>query len=478
MTAVLPWKRLSLSLVAVGCAIYATSDFDWAGNRLAANQNTQTTAQAEALTCRFPSAARPPAFLSRAPRSGDSVHQYSGTIGTRSVTMLLRQVDGDLSGYYFYAAFRSPIQVRGRATPRGFTLTEYGDLRQPWRTTGFFDAFQSLANASIQGTWRSENGTKSFRFALNRDATRLDREVLFTWDGGTSMDYSPTTNQLVFLEQPDTLGIFNLSTMSRRTLLKFRSHVTGFPRPDGRVWPVGGATVSAVVMSHAGDRVAFNGGPESFQDVYVMRTAGDDTRPLRLTDSLGDFSKEMNSFYQYSNPKFSPDDTMLVFQIFHGPVSDTDPNNRIAVVNSTGGAVRTLGEGYAERAYWSADGTRVCTYTQILTDRKIVYDVRSGQAFVGDRGSYLKSSDRTCRTIADAASVETCNEPADSEDFEIDRLYSGSGRLVVQRWVTPDIVINTYELPLRFTAERAPARPGRRTWPGLDSRFQIVRFLN
>jgi hypothetical protein len=89
--------------------------------------------------------------------------------------------------------------------------------------------------------------------------------------------------------------------------------------------------------------------------------------------------------------------------------------------------------------YWSAEGTRICTYSDARTARKIVYEIPSGNAAVGANGSYY-DKEKSCRIIADAASIETCDAPANNHEFESDHLYRGSGDRLSQRWVAPDVV--------------------------------------
>jgi len=100
---------------------------------------------------------------------------------------------------------------------------------------------------------------------------------------------------------------------------------------------------------------------------------------------------------------------------------------------------RTLGEGYAERAYRSADGTRVCTYSDSRTARKIVYDVPSGRATIGGASSFYDDRERSCRSVADAASIETCDLPTGNDAFGEERLFRGSGAHLSQRWVAPNV---------------------------------------
>lgn len=254
------------------------------------------------------------------------------------------------------------------------------------------------------------------------------------WSWLADVDYAPARNELVYLDAPNIIVARDLSSNRRRTLLTLDAS----------------QTVRHLVVSHAGDRLAFSAGRDYFPDIYVMGMTG--ASPTRLTDSIGDFEKGGRSYYYtYSLPKFSPDDRMLLFQILHGP----DPNNRIALVGVSGGPVRTLGEGYTEAAYWSADGTRVCTNSDARTAKKIVYDVASGRATVGAVGSSDRHPDASCRVIADTASIDTC---------EVPRRYSvWRGDAVSQRWVRPDIVINFHEL-------ESPGRPG--------YRIEVLRFLN
>ena len=89
-------------------------------------------------------------------------------------------------------------------------------------------------------------------------------------------------------------------------------------------------------------------------------------------------------FYLHSRPKFSPDDRTLLFDS-HGNVF---PNTSLAVVNPAGGPTQTLGEGYSETAYWSADGTRICTSGR--AERKIMYGFPSGRASIGRDMSVLR----------------------------------------------------------------------------------------
>ena len=77
---------------------------------------------------------------------------------------------------------------------------------------------------------------------------------------------------------------------------------------------------------------------------------------------------------------------------------------------------------------------------------------------LGATRSSLNDRESSCRSIADAASIETCDVPYGNDVFQ------GSGeRLLSQRWVTPDVVINSYELS-------EPGRPG--------YRIQVVQLLN
>ena len=458
--------RMAPWLMAVASTVHVASGSYLADSRAAVDQVNRAFDRATpGLTCRF-SPASVPAFLSSAPGSLADTIQYAGTIGDQAITMVLRTSESDLSGFYFYETFRAPIQLRGRTSTRGFTLAEFGDAREPARSTGTFEGSAHPSHLTLRGMWRSPDAKRSRRFTLRRTRRPANRQVLFTWDRVSptqsgegwqdAIDYSPTTGELVYLEGPDVLGIFNLSTMKARTLLNFSSQVEQYPsRPGGPV-PAGASSVGHVVVSHAGDRVAFNAGPRDFQDIYVMGTG--DVRPRRLTDSPGDFLKDGRFFYGYLHPKFSPDDRTLLFEDLHGE----DPNNRVVVVNTAGGPVQKLGEGYSEMAYWSADGTRICTYSDARTARKIVYEIPSGTAAVGGNDSYY-DRERPCRIIADAASLETCAVPANNHEFESDQLYRGSGDHLSQRWVTPDVVINTYDL---FENRR----------PGY--RIQVVRFLN
>ena len=70
---------------------------------------------------------------------------------------------------------------------------------------------------------------------------------------------------------------------------------------------------------------------------------------------------------------------------------------------------------------------------------------------MGADSSWDNDRERLCRSIADASSIETCDVPEGNEAFG-----AGSrGVVLSQRWVTPDVVINTYELNQR-------GRPGYR----------------
>lgn len=364
---------------------------------------------------------------------------------------MLRTTTPLVSGYYFYDTIEQPIQLRGRLTDRGFTLTEFGDLRKPSNSTGIFELSPTSSTDGLRGMWRSPDRKRSLRVGLKRIPPTVEHQILLTWERRSQsgvfepwqadVDYSPTRNQLIYLEQPSVVAAFDLSEMRRKAVAGFEPETRSYPLRQGGLVPVGPPSVHHVVVSHTGDRIAFSAGPENFPDIYVMDVG--DSRPTRLTDSMGDFEKERTHFYDYSRPKFSPDDRMLLFQILHGP----DPNNRVAVIDASGGPMHVLGEGYAERAYWSADGTRVCTYSDARTARKIVYDVLSGKATAGGIDSIdVHDRERSCRSIADAASLETCDVPEASEVFDHGRLFRGSGERLSQRWVTPDVVINFYEL--------------------------------
>jgi hypothetical protein len=450
-------------------ACLAASDSYPLEGRTAADQANQSPeTPASSLTCRFPSE-RQPAFLIGAPRVDASAVRYSGTIGNKAITMALWKSGSDLTGFYFYEQFRASIQLRGRTGSRGFTLTEFGDVLEPWRTTGAFEGSDDTSNDTLRGTWRAPNGARRVRFTLTRTPQKVDHQILITWErrapGGyrpwqAAVDYSPITNQLIYLEQPDILSLFDLSTMTSRRLLKFDSAVRDYAQPE---YPAGPPYIAHVVLSHAGDRVAFSAGTRgglSFEDIYVMNLV--DAVPRRLTDSLADFLKT-RMFYLYSRPKFSPDDRTLLFQDLHSNVS---PNTSLVVVSVAGGSTQTLGEGYSETAYWSADGTRVCTSGG--AERKIAYEFPSGRASVGRDMSHY-DEEKACRAIADAASRETCAAPTNS-DFESDRLFHGpyeptrrGGYHISQRWVAPDVVVNTYDLSGN---------------PNPGYRIQVVRLLN
>src|SRR5690349_7028243 len=99
-----------------------------------APESQRVAGQSADLTCRMPNP-RPPAFLSTSAAPGDD-RQYSGTIGTRAVTMTLHTTGNVLSGHYVYNAISQPIQLRGRRADARLTLTEFGDLRDPAIVTG------------------------------------------------------------------------------------------------------------------------------------------------------------------------------------------------------------------------------------------------------------------------------------------------------------------------------------------------------
>lgn len=447
--------RRVLCLIATAWAVWVANDTYRAAGPAAAGQTDQIDGAPQGLTCRI-ATPHPPSFLSPASSPRADIRHYSGTIGSRAVTMMLRTIDRDLSGHYFYATIEQPIQLRGRLTDRGYTLTEFGDLREPSNSTGTFDISTTPSTDALHGTWRSPDGKRSPQVAFDSVPPTREHRILVTWERRSGndrfeawqriADYSPVRNELIYLEQPNVVAAFDLSTMRRRHLFEAATETVTYSMPHGSLMTVGPPRVYDVVVSHAGDRVAFTAGPEPFRDIYVMGI--DDARQTRLTDSLGDFMKEGKSFFHYGQPKFSPDDRMLLFQILHGPVPD---NNDVAVISAAGGPVQALGEGYAERAYWSADGTRVCTYSDARTARKIVYEVPSGRATVGADSSWDNDRERLCRSIADAASIETCDVPEGNEAFG-----AGSRAVVLsQRWVTPDVVINTYELDQR-------GRPGYR----------------
>ena len=79
-----------------------------------------------------------------------------------------------------------------------------------------------------------------------------------------------------------------------------------------------------------------------------------------------------------------------------------------------------------------------------------MYDARSGTATVEEASPSSPDRDTRCRLIADVAS------------FADDRRFRGSGEHLSQRWVTPDVVINRYEL--------SAGRPG--------YRIQVVQLLD
>ena len=411
------------------------------------------------LTCRIPNA-QPPAFLSGRPSSLAGIRQYSGAIGSRAVSAILRTTSAVVSGYYFYDTIEQPIQLRGRLTDGGITLTEFGDLREPSISTGVFELSPSSSPDALRGTWRSPDGKRTLRVGLKRTPPKVEHEILLTWERPfgswqADVDYSPMRNELIYLEEPTVVAAFDLSGMRRRTLAKFEPDTRSYPLRQGGLVSAGPASVHHVVVSHTGDRVAFSAGSQNFADIYVLQVR--DSTQTRLTNSMGDFLKERTYFYDYSHPKFSPDDRTLLFQILHGP----QPNNRIAVIDASGGPMQVLGEGFAEGAYWSADGTRVCTYSH--TAGKTVYEVPSGNATVGGIDSSTHDRERRCRSIADAASLETCDVPEANEVLDVDRRFRGSGRRVSERWVTPDVVINVYELSGAA---------------GLGYRIQVVQLLH
>ena len=220
----------------------------------------------------------------------------------------------------------------------------------------------------------------------------------------------------------------------------------------------GSPAVGAMMLSHGGDRIAFSAGPPTAPDVYVASL--DAPQPLRLTDAAGDYKKDGTYYFRHMWPKFSPDDKTVLFQTLSGGASLTHPNNSVSVVSAAGGAIQRLGEGYSERAYWSADGSRVCSYTQ--RQNRVVYEVASGRAFVAPTDSALRDPERACRIIAAAASLDTCEEPRAVDDLTDDRLYHGGGERPARHWLTPDIVLTTYEW-------RQGGRPG--------YRIQLARAL-
>jgi hypothetical protein len=449
--------RLVLCGLTTACALWLASD-SFRAQAGAARQGEPGPATLTELTCRIPNA-HPPAFLATAARTPDGVQQYTGTIGRRTVTMLLEaNAGGDLSGSYSYDRIDQPIQLRGRLAERRLTLTEFGDLREPSKSTGSFEMATAPPSGALRGTWRSPDRTRSLRARFGRMPAAAERRVLFTWerrsqfDGDGSwlgdVDYSPARGELVYLEAPNVVAALDLSSMRRRTLLALGPETRSIPARLGGFLLPGPTRVRHVVVSHAGNSVAFSAGPDDFPDIYVMGMT--DTRPTRLTDSMGDFHNGGQTyFYRYWKPKFSPDDRMVLFQNGNGP----GPSNRIALVGAAGGPIQTLGEGFAEHAYWSADGTRVCA-TDGRTSKKIVYAVPSGTATVGALGSADSDRERSCRSIADTASIETCEVPDRHAIF---------GAAFAQRWVRPDVVINFYDLTLR-------GRPG--------YRIEVVQLLN
>jgi hypothetical protein len=301
---------------------------------------------------------------------------------------------------------------------------------------------------------------------LDTKEPSLRHRVLLTWErrsasGGfqpwqDEVDYSPVRNELIYLEQPNVVAALDLFSMRRRILARL-----GPEAPDPRLRPgqpplVDPWMVQHIVVSHAGDRLAFSAGPFTFPDIYVMGLG--DPRPLRLTDSTGDFEKQPPYFYYYWAPQFSPDDRLVLFTINHGPA----PNGQFAAVPASGGPVQRLGQPFAEPPYWFVDGTSGCTYSDGRSSGKIVYDPRSGTARVDEGASSSPDRKQRCRLIGDVASIDTCSEPAGNDPFEEDRRFRGSGEHLSQRWVTPDVVINRYEL--------SAGQPG--------YRFQVVQLLD
>jgi len=376
---------------------------------------------------------------------------------------MLQATARDLSGYYIYDAIEQPIQLRGRLTDRGLTLTEFGDLREPATSTGSFEMAGSFPGDALRGTWRSPGGTRTLRARLDTNEPFLRHRVLLTWErrptsGGfqpwqQEVDYSPTRNELIYLEQPNVVAALDLFSMRRRILARL-----GPPSPPlrpGELPLVDPWMVQHLVVSHAGDRVVFSAGPLTFPDIYVMDLG--DPRPVRLTDSMGDFQRQPPYFYYYWAPQFSPDDRLVLFTIVHGPA----PNSQFASVPASGGPVQRLGQPFAEPPFWFVDGTSTCTYSDGRSPRKIVYDARSRTATVEEASPSSPDRDTRCRLIRDVASVDTCIEPAGNGPFAEDSRFRGSGEHLSQRWVTPEVVINRYELS---------------TGPGY--RIQVVQLLD
>jgi hypothetical protein len=430
-----------------------------------AGQSARAGATSSDLTCRLPNAP-PSAFLSAAAGTRGAIRRYSGTIGNRPVTVMLQATARDLSGYYIYDAIEQPIQLRGRLTDRGFTLTEFGDLREPSTSTGSFDMAGSFPADALQGTWRSPGGTRTLRVRLDTNEPFLRHRILLTWERRAAsegfqpwqeeVDYSPARNELIYLEQPNVVAALDLFSMRRRILTRLGPEAPHSPLRPGQPPLVDPWMVQHIVVSHAGDRLVFSAGPLTFPDIYVMDLG--DPRPVRLTDSMGDFQKQPPYFYYYWVPQFSPDDRLVLFAINHGP----RPNTQIAAVPASGGQVQRLREHFDEPPYWFVDGTSTCTYSDGRGPRKIVYDARSGTARVDEGSSSSPDREKRCRLIGDVASIDTCIEPAGNDPFADDSRFRGAGAHLSQRWVTPDVVINRYEL--------SGGRPG--------YRIQVVQLLD
>lgn len=460
---------ISLCVATIGTRGPLAETNDPLSQRARASQSDQAVGSLQLdLSCVLPTEIQPAFLLNSKASSETQIFHYSGTIGNQRIVMMLRQFRRQLSGFYFYERFRAPIQLRGQVQNGTISVTEFGESRDPGRITGTFETSGDPTSRSLTGTWLSPHKERRLPFTLSKTEPPPDGgDILLSWDRfsltgsyeawARNVDYSPVTNELIYLEEPNVLSVLDLSTMKSRKLYQFEFPLKEVPSRVGAM-VVGKSTIGHVVVSHSGEKVAFSAGTgyPVLSDIYVMGIR--EARPLKLTDSLGDFMNGQTLFYPYDHPKFSPDDNTVLLERFGGNDRNQSSAN-VYVVEALGGTVRALGEGYSERAYWSADGSRVCTYSDSRTARKIVYEVPSGRASVGGTGSYDR--DEPCRIIADAASAQTCETPPNNLDFESERLYQGIASRPVQRWVTPDIAINTYELS---------SPPG--------YRIQIVRTLN
>ena len=146
------------------------------------------------------------------------------------------------------------------------------DILEPGRTTGAFEGSDDTSNNILRGTWRSPNDTRRVPFTLTRSPQKVDHQILFTWERRSpesyqawqaEADYSPTTNQLIYLDQRDILSLFDVSTMKSRRLLKFDSAIRDYAQPEYPAGPLTSLMSSCLMLAiarpsalvHAGDSI-------------------------------------------------------------------------------------------------------------------------------------------------------------------------------------------------------------------------------